>query len=116
MLESPYFDAVVYGCCEAQLIILRRFLGFTTAGTVVLLDLALFLMHRSNVMVSLGPTLLFVTASRAALIGFGARYVPRLFWSCAAPCAIPIPWQILVAGNIVRLPCVRYLQRLRGGG
>ncbi len=50
-----------------------RLLGFTTAGSVVVEDLCIFLMLEFGVLGSVGPTLLMITVSRAGLIALGAK-------------------------------------------
>ena len=55
-----------------------RYLGFTTAGAVLVLDMCMGLMYRANLLKRLGPALVFVTASRAGLIAFGARYAVQV--------------------------------------
>jgi hypothetical protein len=39
-----------------------KYLGFTTAGAVLIMDLCMYLLYRADILTTLGPTLVFVTA------------------------------------------------------
>ena len=58
---------------DARLVFVCRMLGFTTAGAVVVEDACLWLLLEGGVLSSMGPTLLFVTISRAGLVGLGQK-------------------------------------------